>query len=222
MYLNLIDVVGRHESVWNGIAAYAQFFTTFKANVEQINTFNQALQGSSKGFTAGKNRLKAAMAEKTMGLVSTLRAFATTTYNVQLAKEIEMHYSGIIQTKDTDADDLCQYVHSRAVIHLAALGDFGIRQADIDALKDAIDQYSAAISRTKSAITQTKSLNAQLSDLFKVTDRLLLQQADQLMYRFKTVHPIFYNEYFSARASSQSTRSPKEESPLPKKEKEEV
>lgn len=211
MYINLQGVANRYNEAWSGVVAYMQAYAIFTGNVLNINQLNEQLQISSRGATVDKGQLKETMAEKAAVLVGALKAFSSVTANAALAEDIDFSYTSIAKSKDTDADDICRHIFSEANKRQSALVDFGITQADLDGLLEAINQYTITIGRPKATIIQVKSLNEQMHNLFKANDKIVSEQLDNLMFRFKASHPAFYNEYFSSRMiGSQGSRSVKE------------
>lgn len=211
MYLNVQHVLQRNEPVWRTVAAYGQSLEAFNRNVEQINALNKQRQLNSKGITLSKTQAKELMVERTMLLAGAMKALASVTGDVVLTSNASINQTTLINTRDTDIDDLCQHLHDLAQEKLAALADFGITQADLDVVQQAIQTFTATIGKPKDTISQVKSFNEQIDSLFKANDKILNEQLDNLMYRFKASYVAFYNEYFSVRnAGISGSRNKKE------------
>jgi hypothetical protein len=61
------------------------------------------------------------------------------------------------------------------------------------------DQFVALVGAPRTTIVQSSSANSQITKLVKETKNLLTQQLDNLMLRFKTTDPAFYNSYVQSR-----------------------
>jgi hypothetical protein len=160
---------------------------------------NEQLQNSSKGTTTAKGRLKEKMLMDVMILAGALKAYASVNEDAALAKDVSVTISDLKRYKETDIDDVCASILNKAKAVIKDLKDFGATKAEVDAATASINEFRDLVGKPKSAIMKIKSLNEQTAALFKASDKLLEEQMDSLMVRFKATNEVFYKEYFSAR-----------------------
>ena len=69
----------------------------------------------------------------------------------------------------------------------------------LQALQDKIDGYSETVGKPRSAASNNRAAGKLADAEFEAAEKLLVEQLDGLILKFKTSQPAFYNAYRSAR-----------------------
>jgi hypothetical protein len=218
MFINTSDVCKQHQQAWSGIVAFNNSFNFFTAKIAKINELNTQLQNSSKTTTEQKNFLKKTMADKTMVIVGSLKAYASVNKDISLQEVSNITAGKIMASKDVDADDVCLNVIEKAKSILPGLADFATTQTEIDVAVTAINAYTDMVGKPKTAILNNKSYNEQINALFKEANAHLSGELDAMMNHFKTTNEVFYNAYTAARKVPSPVNKKEEEPTEPKPE----
>ncbi len=199
MYLVVNDVLkGASATTMAQIPKFGEHATAFDGNVTQLQTTREEQELDGRGLTVNKQVLKIALIAEAMDAANKLKAFALNTDDAVLAAEVGYSESALVKSADTVLRDKCQVIHSRAVVHAAALVDYGITATDITDLQTAITAYQVAIPKPRLAITVKKQVTDQLDQLFDASDALL-NKLDVLAEIVKNTDPVFYQQYNNAR-----------------------
>ena len=91
-------------------------------------------------------------------------------------------------------------IHAAATAELAKLGDYGITQAKLTALKKKIDAFEASLAKPRQQIATGSAATQSLQSQFADADTILNKRLDKLVYQFKDSAPDFFNEYQTARS----------------------
>lgn len=199
MFIAVTNVCDQHASAYTTLPAFSNAYTKFKGLVKNINDGNTLLQGGVTGITDDKLVKRIAMAEIAITVVSALKAYAHASNNTELIADADITKDDILSCKETDADDICLHIHDLGEQHLTALADYGIAQADLDALSSSVTSFTEKIGSPRKHIIDTKTVRANITKHFKEADSLLLNQLDNLVNVLKTKAPDFYDAYQAAR-----------------------
>jgi len=142
MFIAVTNVCDQHASAYATLPAFSTAYTKFKGLVKNINDGNTLLQSGSTGITDDKLAKRIAMAEIAITVVSALKAYAHASNNTELIADTDITKDDILSCKETDADDICLHIHDLGEQHLTALADYGIIQADLDALSTSITSFT--------------------------------------------------------------------------------
>ena len=217
MYQVVLETLENNETVWAGLPAFVSAEALFRTEVNNILALAQTQQQPSTGVTADKQQLRAAMADVAMPVVGALKALASVTGNDDLAAQIAFTRSAFVYGRDTQSATNGDIVHSRGTTNLAALADYGIVQAQLDALRAAIDAYRDSISRPREVITTTAAATAGMDAAFGRAESVLSGRLDNLVELFRLSNSTFYAQYQNARVivDTGSTPSPSPPPPTP-------
>jgi hypothetical protein len=111
-------------------------------------------------------------------------------------------------------DDVATRVFDAGTANRAALADYGVTQAKLDALEQARDDFQAAKSNPRSKISENAGYTATLPQMIRDVKSILRTRLDKLMTRFRLSNPMFFAGYQSARVII-DRRGPGEEEETP-------
>jgi hypothetical protein len=92
-----------------------------------------------------------------------------------------------------------QNIDDAGVEHKDALAAYGVTDAKLADLQTAINGYTGEVAKPRNAIVDRKVTKAQIKDLFKQADEILVEQMDKLIEDFAEDNPEFVAQYNAAR-----------------------
>jgi hypothetical protein len=199
MFLTVQAVVGKNQSLWQPLKAFAAAVVELTDRINSINALSQSLNGGTKGVTAGKRQARHAMADAAEEAAGAVGAYASKKGDVELEAKVDYSASEILRVRDTLAANLCQAIHDTAKENLNALGTYGVTAKTLAALQTSIDSYRRSQSKPRTMRTDNRATQEQLTTEFAAIDKLLNEQLDRLMAKFKTTQPAFFTAYTAAR-----------------------
>lgn len=177
------------------VVAFQTAFTNFKGKIAQIISTTQNKDVVLTGIAADKTVSKLALCRTAADVAAIIYAFATATANNTLKQEVNYSFDDLKKTRDDQLAPRCQNIHDRGFENRADLTDYGITTATLTGLQNAINAYAAETPKPRAAVSHRKTLNANLKQLFKEADEILVEQMDKLVVAFKPAHPEFVAEY---------------------------
>ncbi len=199
MFLAVIKICTANATAFGTLPAFGKAYTKFTALVEAINADNKNLQGDRTGITEDKYAQRQAMATATLVVSGALQAYANEVNNHTLAADANVVETDILQSKETDSDDICLHIHDLGMANLAQLADYGITQATLTALETTITNFTTKIGTPRQHVINTKTTRGNLETHFKEAETLLDKQLDKLMLVLKPTNADFYSQYIDAR-----------------------
>jgi hypothetical protein len=179
--------------------AFKNAFTDFKAIAVEIGSKSQAAGAVITGIAADKlvsEEDLCAVAARNAGLIY---AYAAKSGNNELKQAVNFSKSDLLHLKDGELAPVCQNIHDAGVEHKAALAQYGVTTEKLAALQTAIDVYTGEVARPRNAIVDRKVIKAQVKELFKQADAILVEQMDNLIEDFADENPDFVAQYKAAR-----------------------
>jgi hypothetical protein len=128
-----------------------------------------------------------------------LHALATKTNDSALQGKVAVELSDLVRVGETVIAPRCQQIHDLANTNQAALADYGVAKEDITALQTAIDAYMPLITKPREAVVGRKEVTGSIAQDEDAADKLLKDELDPAMRKFKTKNAPFFSEYTSAR-----------------------
>jgi len=192
-------VCGGYSYVWQVNPAFARAVARFNDAKDGIDRTNTLLQGDDSGSTEAKSKKRETMAKLATVVAGGLLAYASESKNVELKREANISKDDIMKAKETDADDLALLIWQLGAKHFAALGDYGITQDDLNALKASIENFTEKIGAPRLGQNARKQIGEQQREFFDIADEVLNDTLDNLIHKFEDTHKEFYNAYQSAR-----------------------
>lgn len=179
--------------------AFQTAFNNFKTKVAAVVSTTQLTDLALTGLAVSKKTSKQDMCAPAADIAGVVFAFADATGNSALKAEVDYSLSDLLKLKDSLVAPRCQNIHDKSVENKTALVDYGITNAMLTNLQAAIDSYTETIPKPRTAVSNRKTLNANIVQLFKDIDSILLNQMDKLVVTFRAAHPDFVSTYFNVR-----------------------
>jgi len=199
MVKGLIMFCDENPAIVGLVIAFQNALTDLKAKVSEINETVEQVSSNLTGITADKAYLKQSLCELAADITGMIYAYAAENSNNTLKQEVNFSLSKLQRMRDGEIAPTCQIIHNRGVEFKTELDDYGVNPTLLTALQTAIDDYTSAIPRTRNAIGKRKTRREILNQLFKEMDKILNERMDNLMGKFRTSNPEFYETYFNLR-----------------------
>src|ERR1700724_609872 len=147
MYLAVLGVMQKYNSVWSAMTAIAEMVTRLQGLTASIQNAS-GVQGSPlTGIAGGKRRKRIEMMNQTLAIAGDLHALAVKGGDAAMQDKCDIQPSDLTRLGETEVAPRCQEIRDLANSNAAALADFGLTGTDITALQTAIDEYKALITK---------------------------------------------------------------------------
>jgi len=193
------NVLNENQSIWQVVPAILAAYNALKTHIKAIQDFATAHKRSTKGVTATKRLRRIAMTDTTVEVAGGVRAYASAKSDEELLAKVALLPSDYFRARDTEVAGLCQGVHDAANAIVGSLADQGVTADGLKDLPDKIDEYSETVGKPRSAASNNRAAGKLADAEFEAAEKLLVEQLDGLILKFKTSQPAFYNAYRSAR-----------------------
>jgi hypothetical protein len=212
--LNMYQVVQGHcadnSAIVDTNTGFKTGVTDFGGVVSQIDSGAQLVSPNLTGIAIDKNVSKKDLSREAATMAGRIYAFASKNGNNTLKQQADLAESDFLRLKDAELAPACQAIHDLAETNKVALKDYGVTDEKLAALQTKIDAYAAAVPKPRSAIAGRKTTKANIRQLFKQADAVLIDQMDRLVNDFAADHPEFVAGYFNARIIVDPKSKPKE------------
>lgn len=200
---NMYDVVKTRCDDNTGIidtnAAFKIAFADFKAIAGNIGSQAQLAGAVIIGIATDKGVSAAGLCALAAKIAGLIYAYAAKTGNNTLKQKVNFSKSDLKALKDAELAPVCQNIHEAGTANLAELADYGVTAAKLAELQTAITGYTAKVSAPRDAIVDRKVTKANIRQLFKDGDFILVEIMDKLVEDFADANPDFVKQYKSAR-----------------------
>lgn len=199
MVTTTTGVITKYNEVWADHVAFARGVTALQAEQETIDEQAQTAAGKSGAASAKKLALEA-LGKSGEEIIGAVLAYANEHALPELAAKVNYAPSDFISGNARKIVSRANTVHAAATEVLADLADYRITAAKLTAFKKRIEAYDSVKTSPREDIVQRSAANQLLPQLIRTSVNILRDQLDGLMVQFKSEHPNFYEEYFSARS----------------------
>lgn len=211
---NMYQVVGAHcadnSSIVNGNLGFKNAVVEFGGVVVQIDSSTQLVGASLAGIAVDKNVLKRDLIAETVTMAGRIYAYSAKIGNNTMKQAVNYSESDLRRLKDAELAPACQAIHDLAGANTDELKDYGVTSAKLAAMQTKIAAYAVAVPKPRSAIAGRKTTKAQIKQLFKNADAILVEQMDRLIDDFAADNPEFVAGYTNARIIVDPKSKPKE------------
>jgi hypothetical protein len=218
MQSGVADYMGNNKSIWIGVKAVSDAVASLVANNKIIADKADVQGNATDGATDLKFQAKHNLEDKIIEIADQLNALGAKTNNPMLVAQSHFSASELDHMEDGDLERTAGDIATLATANLAALADYNILQADVDALNTLKTAFTAVKNAPKTAIAKRSGQTTTLPLAIAANQKLLKTQLDKLLTKFKKTNPEFYAGYLAARVvvNRRSHHQPKQPSPLPK------
>lgn len=201
--LNMYQVVRGHcdsnSTIVNTNLAFKNAVGEFGAKVAGIESAAELVSAVLTGIATDKTVSKETLSREASKIAGLIYAYAAKTGNNTLKQAVNFSFSDLKRLKDAEVAPRCQAIHDAGNDNLAALGDFGVTKPKLDALQALIDGYETHLPKPRTAIAERSTRKANIKQLFKDADAILVDQMDKLVEDLAADNPDFVKTYKSAR-----------------------
>ncbi len=174
MYQAVIDLFNVSPAVWNTIIPVLNAFGLFHGLYDQLTGkgLNQQ-QGNTKGYTAQKNKQKAALIKLAKGLALKLTGYAKVNNNAILLQAVDYSISQLDRSREFDLVNICQTIHNKGVEFKTAAADYDITDGELADMQTALDLFKP-MSTKRDNVGDTRTLaTGSIEKMLKEGVRLL-------------------------------------------------
>lgn len=201
--LNMYEVVETH-CTDNAAAtatnkAFEAAFDELKPIIANIKSSAQLSSAVLTGIAADKKVSKRSLSELSATMGGRIYAFAAKNGNNTLKDAVNFSVSDLLRLKDGELAPRCQAIHDAGITNLAALSDYGVTNDKLAELQTAITAYSVAVPKPRTAISNRSTLKANIKQMFKDADAILVERMDKLVEDYAKDNSDFVLTYKSAR-----------------------
>ncbi len=217
MYVTVESVLKQNQTIWQAVVAITNAYNALKAHIQSIQDYATSHSSTTKGATASKRAARVTMVDAALEVAGAVRAYASANHDEELRAKAAFQPSNFNRLRDTEVSGFCQSIHDAANDVVGSLGDQGVTAATLTAFQAKIDAYNGAVAKPRTARSSNRAAGALMEAEFEETDKLLEDQLDALVVRFKTTQPAFYQAYVAARSivDDAAGRNGAEETPQP-------
>jgi hypothetical protein len=144
MHAAVLSLLDEYRGAWGSRPPVVEAVGALRTAFEWAATLDRERRGlETTGLTAEKAEQRDTMEGHTLRLALAIRPYARASGDQALLAEVEDVYPNTLdKASDADAVGMAERVRAAAEAHLAALADYGVKAADVTALRDAIAAFS--------------------------------------------------------------------------------
>jgi hypothetical protein len=219
-YQAILQLLNNNQGLWQSLPALQKAVEDFGNLISQSQVpLPRGNKGKPRKTKNNDNELLQLKAEKKKVLSrrATVVAGAVFVYaqdkNDEGLKAVMKHTQfNLLNFNDRKSLNTCKQIYDASQKVLSGLGNYGIGEAEMSALKAALDEYETVATKRKlKAPVEEKPAKigvGAVNKLFSEMDDLLQNRIDKLMVRYADSHADFYDTYERARTLQSRTRKP--------------
>jgi hypothetical protein len=188
MFSTVSAYMNTNKSLWSGVKAISDTVDDLDAGIADISDSAGKQQTPVTGAAAQKAQVRHSYEEQILFIADQLAAFAEATNFAELAGQVEMSLSSLDKLADDQLEEKGTLIANLAMLKLADLADYGITQADIDALKSLTTQFHAAKTAPRSAVASRSGETNTLPDKIAEVTSILRNRLDKLNVERAILH----------------------------------
>ncbi len=177
-----------------------------------VNTHAQ-VQSAPSGVAAAKADALVQLGDAAYEVAGGVLSFAEKSGDLTLAGRAQFSRTAVTAGSSNAIVVRCQGIIDAATENLSSLGDHGVTQAKVNAVKQKLKAYDGLRVLPRQAKAAGAAATRQLERLFPEADRLLEKRIDKLVWQFRESAPEFYEKYQVARAIVDAPTQDKEKKP---------
>ena len=200
MHQAVLHILRENQQIYSGVPAFVRAVEELELLVKEIDK-SARLQSSTvvKGATNEKRDAETVLVSQCIKIANAIYVLAIDENNLGLLPKATINKSMLYNAQNNETLGIAVRICNEAEELIEKLAQYGINQAEVDVLKNAIENYERLIAKPRAAISEKKQTTANLVYLFARTDTILNDRLDKLMSLFKIQEPDFYAVYFNAR-----------------------
>lgn len=200
MFAATEECMNQNQVKWMNILAISLIKDKLTQNIEALKVLDQKKSSSaSNPVTTNKDKMKDLLEGKIEVLEGIVLSYAYANGMSELVKKVELLSKGFSKKRETDIEPNVKTFLELVREIQPQMAGYELTEEMIMDVETTRDQFVALVGAPRTTIVQSSSANSQIAKLVKETKNLLTQQLDNLMLRFKTSDPAFYNSYVQSR-----------------------
>ena len=199
MIMATVSVLNKFRSEWENIPVLTTIMNELIAHRGQIDELRSITEIDMTGATRDKNVLEDNLVQSVYTIASGLTVIANRMGNNELAEKVDFTISELEKSRDAELISTCNNVVSLARENIDLLTECNLGEANIAELEELLTQMRSSIIQPRVSVAERKAANERLEEEIDRVVKILDEQVDLLMIRFKLSNPGFFAEYMNAR-----------------------
>lgn len=194
-----LECLQANATAWQDIPGFATAVSTLEETVQAILDRSRK-QSFRTGYAAQKTDARQTMVNAAFTVASALKACASASGDKQLFSQVDFSRTDLTHGREADVLNRCQAILDLGTANAKVLAaKYNVSASDLTAFKTAIQEFTSVQPKPRQGLAASASATAELVELFAAVDKVLQEQIDPLVEKFKQSNPAFYNEYQKAR-----------------------
>ena len=187
-----------NETVWRSLNAFSTAADRFYAIHLEIDPNARIQQSAITGITLDKQALRRQLTAQVVQLAANMQAYAMVVQNNTLLDQVKFSPTHFDRLRDSMLPIMVRSLRETALVQGTALADYGITEATLTSLEQALEQYENMNAAPRVAIGTRKAAGTGIVQQIR-QGNLQLELMDKLAGNFSTGHPEFVAAFLSAR-----------------------
>ncbi|MBL7966860.1 MAG: hypothetical protein JNK09_07650 [Prolixibacteraceae bacterium] len=201
MFVATDECLNQNQSKWAAINAITNARNKLNANITTIKNFDQQKASSlSNPVTSNKEKVKEQLEHKISVLAGIVASYAAANNLKEISEKVKLLSKGFSKKRETDIEPNVKSFLVLVNELMPYLGDYAITNDMVNDAQNALTQFIGLVGVPRTMRVKNSSAKKEMDDLIGETKRLLSEQMDNLMLRFKLTDSEFFNSYTKARA----------------------
>src|SRR5438093_531124 len=173
MFKTVIALLGKNSAIWSVIPKLVAAVARFTASVEKIDSFDQSLNGGTKGVTSDKRNARTAMVDSAIEVAGAVFAYASDAGDGELRAKVDFSDSALRDLRDNAVGNTCQAIHDTAEEQLEKLGDCKVDADVLALLQNRITGFNGHLSKPQTKRSNNQAAGKMMDAEFQTADKLL-------------------------------------------------
>jgi hypothetical protein len=199
MFRTVRDFLTSAADKLKGLLIFASLLERLVTGIKNIDDAARQLDGGSKGKTDVKREAAKRMHDLLHGVRAALYAFAKGIGDRELMARSKTRFWMLFKMRNESAIHSAERICEDAMHFQDQLLAYGIGPDEITALQNSISAVQNATGNRDQSQIDTVITRKDLKAMFTTTDELLRDEMDNVLARFRSTDPTFYNGYRNAR-----------------------
>ena len=208
-----------YKAKWKHILAIVQLKDRLRNNILGVKELDlKKISTVGNPVILNKEKTKDQLAERIEILGGIASSYAEANELKEVKQKVKLYTQGLAKKREMEIEPKASSFLSMLRELQPKLVDYALTEEMIVEAETIRSEFAALVGAPRTLIVQNSSANNQMDALIAETLRLLNNQLDKLMLRFKSSSPEFYNAYLQARIvvepATQSRTKPDDVSPV--------
>ncbi len=199
MYQGVQLLCKNNSTITNTNIAFTEALETLNLKITEIQGYATLAIKHTKGISTDKGLVKANLCLVAAKMAGFIFAYASTVNNTVLMEEVNYSLSALKKLREDAIVPTVNNIYQVANANLNVLANYGVTQASLEELSQAIADYNKVVPITKTMSSERSNFTDNITKLIEETDTLLKNRLDKLILLFEATHPDFVNTYKKVR-----------------------